>query len=834
MMIRMKSSSYLLACLLVLGPTAWGAAADYEIVIAPDAVPVVRFAADEMAAFLGPVLGGDVVTVRAPTAGRRHVFLGTGPWSVPSGVTTNGLVRDAFRLVGRGGDVYIVGRDDASVDPRSRFNRGIWAQYYERGTLFGVYEFLERFAGVRLYFPGELGTVLPRREALDVPDGLDETVVPAFLVRRYSAYSDGEYFEGDRFCKISPVKNLNQLRLRMETTQIPCCHGQTHLRLLERFGESHPEYFMLDAKGRRGLDPSVARAGTICLTSGVWEEIYRDCEAYFTGKSRGYRWGANFMDGKYADIMCQDGLLRCSCERCARTLGTGRHWASEVVWSNTCAIARRLTENGIDGTVVQMAYTSYRGIPKTTDIPPNVRVMLAQRGPWTMHEPEILAADLKELDAWLDKVGGKKLWLWNYACKYRFLNLPGIPSMTPHAIGDYYRRVGPKILGAYLETEGDNFLQNHLNYVVFSRMAWHPETDVDAFLDEYYRLMYGAAAAEIKCAFETFERKWAVEIGNRTVDLPDGPLANPPCEHFIWHEIYSPAVIDGLERNFDRAARLVAPGSLEARRVALMRRELFEPLARRARAYVANAKPLTPAAGPDAVVLVSEDGRSVEKAFALDGKDGRWPRLEPFRRYRILFNIEADGLEPTDRGGGAAIEIRDGFAVGFPTYTAFNGTFARSRKVYEFFTGPEANRRGRRSVLRCRMYLARGRAVFDGIRIEEIPPQPGDVKPILSASVRDEGTDLVFTLNLDKPYMKMRHFRSAEMAGYLVYRTADGKVVKRPAQPYDKNRNPGILTGRIGKAKLPADVRAVDFELKDMHGRVCDFATLELKEASAP
>lgn len=36
----------------------------------------------------------------------------------------------------------------------------------ERATLFGVYEFLMRYAGVRMYFQGEPGTIIPKTAAL--------------------------------------------------------------------------------------------------------------------------------------------------------------------------------------------------------------------------------------------------------------------------------------------------------------------------------------------------------------------------------------------------------------------------------------------------------------------------------------------------------------------------------------------------------------------------------------------------------------------------------------------------------------------------------------------
>ena len=801
-----------------------------EIVIAPDAQPVVRFAAKELSRLLSGVFGTPVRTADAPAPGKTHIFLGSNEWAMAAGAVCDGLSRDAFRMKCDGDDVYVVGVDDPTADPEVSMKCGVWGQHYERATLFGVYEFLERWAGVRMYFPGELGTVTPRRRSIEVPDGLDETVSPSFRVRRYSTYTDGEYFEGPKLFKANPAKNLNALRLRMETQWIPCNHGQKYMRLLDRFGESHPEYFALQ-NGKRRTDPSISHPGIICLSSGVWEEIYRDCEAYLTGCDRGYKWGSGFKYGRYCDVMCQDGLIRCECENCARVIGKGRHWASEVVWSNTCAIANRLSAKGIPGFVTQMAYTSYRGIPKGVEIPDNVLVMLSQRGPWTLQEPRTFTSDFAELEGWVTKMHGRKTWLWTYLCKYRFLNLPDIPTVTPRAVGAYFKKVSPLVFGAYMESDGDRFLYNHLNYAVFSRICWHPETDVDAWLDEYYRLMYGAAASGIKAAFEIFEEKWTHEIANATVELSDGPLANPPCEHFIWHAIYSPDVIDRLERLFDEAASRVPAESLEGRRVSLMRREMFEPLARRARRYVGESKPATPSANADAIVLESS-GKTVARTIPLDGSAPGFLAVRPFRRYRISFNIETDGIEPVDRGGGAAVVLKEGSDHMFPAFTAFNGTFARSRKVYECFLGPDANMRGKKANLRLSLFKAKGRVVFDDVRVEEIPPLPEDVKPISSATAIPVADGWRMEVRVDAGLMLRHHFRGKAPNGFFVVKTPSGRLRKLPCDRYDPDGNPGIVTRTVRRCELAADSESVEFQLVTMKGKILDRADIALQDTS--
>ena len=135
-------------------------AANAEIVVRPGAEPVVRFAAKEAKTFLSEVLGADVPVVDAPTDGRASLVLGSNAWADGAGLSTNAMERDEFVIAARGSRVYVLGRDSATVDPEWVLLHGGWSSVlFERSTMFGVYDFLERFARVRFYFPGELGTI---------------------------------------------------------------------------------------------------------------------------------------------------------------------------------------------------------------------------------------------------------------------------------------------------------------------------------------------------------------------------------------------------------------------------------------------------------------------------------------------------------------------------------------------------------------------------------------------------------------------------------------------------------------------------------------------------
>ena len=72
--------------------------ANAEIVVAPDAVPAVRFAASELQTFLSQVFGAEVPKGEAATPGKCGIYLGECEELSRAGLSTASLGRDAFIL----------------------------------------------------------------------------------------------------------------------------------------------------------------------------------------------------------------------------------------------------------------------------------------------------------------------------------------------------------------------------------------------------------------------------------------------------------------------------------------------------------------------------------------------------------------------------------------------------------------------------------------------------------------------------------------------------------------------------------------------------------------
>ena len=575
-----------------------------EIVIAKDAPKTVAFAAKEMKHFLDGVLGADVPIVNAPTAGKSPIFLGANEWTKAAGIDVAGLKRDAFRIVVTEKGAFVAGRDDPKADPERALVKNVWSQLYERATLFGAYEFLEHFAGVRMYFPGELGEVVPRKEALAVP-AADLTVAPEMPTRRYSVCNEGVWFEGEKRDVKSTWRGrwLNYYRLRAETSHVPFCHGLNHRGYLARFADTHPEYFAMNADGSRNVKKHVKMSGQLCHTSDVWEEIYRDAKSYLKGEAPSVRgivapngscsWWYGCQDRKYVDIMPQDGMQKCACAKCRAAFDAddAGNYMDTLIWSQTAKVARRLTAEGIDGYVTQMAYQPYRRVPDV-DLPANVLVMVAERGPWSMPFPDQLTLETDEIAAWAKKLG-HKVWIWTYPCKYGKRKIPNVPDLSPRCWGQYYKLVAQWVQGEFAESETDRFLFRHLDHYLLSRITWNSSVDPDAILDEYYRLMYGSAAGELKAFFESLEDKWVKGVLGHPVDTIWGPSFSPVERDEMWNTIYTDAVLADYAKLLDRAAAKTAPGSLERRRVELMRREFLDPLAHEAKEFRDRAAKLS-------------------------------------------------------------------------------------------------------------------------------------------------------------------------------------------------------------------------------------------------
>ncbi len=183
------------------------------IVIGRDASRQVYAAAGTLAQYVLEASGAQLRVIRddALPKDRLGGLIHVGPNRLP--VTQNllpaGLDGDGFVILAKGQDVAIAGPTDD-------------------GTEFGVYDFLERYVGVRWLLPGDDGTDVSRRRTIAVPEGRIQDQ-PVFFSRLLSGLQGPAQTRWARF---------NRMHGRVSFH-----HNLLNLFPPSRYVQSQPEFF---------------------------------------------------------------------------------------------------------------------------------------------------------------------------------------------------------------------------------------------------------------------------------------------------------------------------------------------------------------------------------------------------------------------------------------------------------------------------------------------------------------------------------------------------------------------------------------------------------------
>jgi hypothetical protein len=550
-----------------------------EIVIDPQPPRAVTLAAGELQTYVEKITGARLEIVTAPT-GRMPVtiYVGQSDHARSLGVTADGLERDAFRMVSGPDWLALVGRDQdfAPVEPWAR-NHNDWLRnkqpqwetlaghpwlnpiaagiyrdynkqldiwnYDHRGSLNAVYAFLRQL-GVRWYMPGELGEILPETRQIAVPQ-IDRTVRPAFEVRSLSR---------PLISSSSIDDALWYLRMGANEQYGILHHGQRHLTEHPQQRAAHPEYYVQMPNGRRDTDSETANA---CLSS----------EGFFAETVAFARLMFDHYDLPVISVMPHDGFTHCQCDRCRPQATLDREHAgisSDYVWSFVVRVANELAKTHPDKRVFCGAYSTYRLPPLSIDkLPDNVLVQITNGRPIRELDDDTHRAAALLRRQWQAKTNNPLSLTLNYTPftnrgEYR-------PQYWPHVIARGIRDVNGHVWreDVWLSTDKGGLHHpgmSHLNPYVIARLWWAPERDVDGLLDEYYRLFYGPAAAQMQAFIEFCEEHYArlgedAELTRQALALFDQAQAAVPSDSVCGRRI---ALVEAFLTTLrNRAAQIV-------------------------------------------------------------------------------------------------------------------------------------------------------------------------------------------------------------------------------------------------------------------------------------
>ena len=451
-----------------------GRAPEYAIVHAADALPSVKYAAEELRDFTEKMTGVrlPIVTDDQPMPAKAIVL---GRVREATGVSLpRAASDDSFRLLAKPPRLFVTGG--------------------KRGVLYGVYELLERFGGCRWY--ASWHTVVPARDAFSVPDDLDDVQTPAFPHREPFWW---DMFNGD----FAARNRANGPAMRVGAKHggpagrfgggLGNCHTFDRLLPPKKYFDAHPEYFSM-VNGKRLKEhtqlcltnPDVLRI----VTSNVLACIRKDPTADYYGVSQ------------------NDWYNYCECSACAAVDAEEESHAGTMV-RFVNAIAEAVEKEFPDKIIETLAYQYTRKPPKKTKLRHNVMPCLctiecdfSRPLPASGYHQNVKFVD--EIKAW--HAQATRLYVWDYVTDFHCYPYPFPDAYALQGNVQFFRDNGVYALFEQGDRQGCNAGFAELKAWLLAKWMWNPDRPMKPLLDDFFAGFYGAGAPFVREYFEELHR----------------------------------------------------------------------------------------------------------------------------------------------------------------------------------------------------------------------------------------------------------------------------------------------------------------------------------------
>ena len=528
------------------------------VIIPEKAQPSVKTAAEELVYHIKKATGAELPVytenaVPSSAAGGR-VYLGDCRKRI---VDPSKLPPAGFLIKAEKDTLYIVG-NDRDTGPVGSSWYAVW-----HGTLWGVYEFLEKEMGVRWIWAGETGEVIPKRKDI-VVNSKELSAAPKLrftdLTVRRGTYTKKYWTNLENEERFWNAQSRFLLRHRIgSVVNMNYSHEFGHW--WGKFGKTHPEYFALTNSGKRGPLPGTPDWGThlvdMCLSNPAFHQQIL--------KSWANRPKRNKLLRPYINLCLNDFPIMCVCRNCrawdqkdprfeqspywgkGKVLTFKERWAvAKASWgeegttnddipSLTDRYARyilavqKLARKQYPGVpIVAFAYANYRKPP--TEVKLNDGIIILNTAALFFPYTEKVSREFRK--EWMG-------WKNTGVLQHYRPNLPHAGATLPVF---YARRFADDFKFAYkngmISSQMDSFIgtfanQAPNNYAIV-RMHSDPERDGNEVLEELYRC-FGPAYKEVKAYFTFWEKcseavteeiwdKW--QRRNRTKSGPGGTFKN--------------------------------------------------------------------------------------------------------------------------------------------------------------------------------------------------------------------------------------------------------------------------------------------------------------------
>jgi hypothetical protein len=570
---------------------------DYQIIIGQQAPAIDQRAAAELQKYLKIISGTRILIVTDDAPSRpKEILIGKNERLNPTQlkISPEKLEDDGFLLKTLGQKLIIAGGR-------------------EKGTLYGVYAFLEDYLGCRKYSASV--SRIPKREVIEIGP-IDRTDVPFFNYREVfmpEAFDD-EYADWHGLDNRAVQKQLWGLWVHTFDDFIPA----------EKYFKDHPEYFS-------EMNGAPMANGQLCLTN---PDVFRVIVEGLRERIR------ENPGPRYWSVSQNDTFYPCQCRNC---LDQDERFGGPS--GTLLDFVNRVAREFPDKIISTLAYQYSRSAPVNIRPEKNVNIMLCTiecNRSRALAVDETSASFVKDITDWGRLTDN--IILWDYVVQFRnycdpFPNLrvlqPNIRFFAAHNVRMMFEQGSGLSRSEFQE----------LRAYIIAKLLWNPEADVGAIIEDFTDGYYGAAAPMIRSY---------IQLLHDSLEKSGGDLQ---IYGYPWDGIrtyLTPGLLDRYTGLFDQAEAAVA-GDPD-----LLKRVKFARLPLEFAILEISKRNMTPKLS----LFIRENGRfriNPDMAGRLQRFVG-WANRTDFRR------LQEDGTSPDEY----KTRTEEFFAVGMKTHLALD------------------------------------------------------------------------------------------------------------------------------------------------------------------
>ncbi len=473
---------------------------EYSIVIPSGATSHEKKAAEELSYYIEKISGAMLPVVTGDEKkGQKEILLGNNRHLKETGIKVNfnKIDEDGYHIL-TGGDYLVIAGGEA------------------KGTLYGVYRFLEDYLGCRMYTPDDI--YIPSQETISIP-GIDLLSNPAFEMPTlyFPAKDHQDYADWHGF-------DSHKDRIREWGSWV---HTFKDLLPAEEYFDSHPEYFS-EIGGKRIED------GQLCLSNPDVPGILIENLDKRVKKRR---------KSTYFSVSQNDNYLACRCDACSTLIKKYGSQSGVIL-----EVVNQVAEAFPDKKISTLAYQYSRSAPKGIEPAGNVNIMLCTI---ECNRSRPIASDSLSESFRADMNDWRKIasdiLLWDYVVQFRnyISPFPNLRVLQPNI--RYFRDQGVNMMFQ----QGSGHVRSEfseLRSYLIAKLLWDPDRDVDELMDDFLAGYYGPAAPYIREYIDLMHD--ALEQSGETLSIYGFPYDG-------FDSYLSPRMLKTYEEIFDEAEKTV-------------------------------------------------------------------------------------------------------------------------------------------------------------------------------------------------------------------------------------------------------------------------------------